>query len=165
MAKRGMTYPGETESLFGSQTAQAAKKERPRLSPIGHHLWTENKAALIDEYIHLFLVITKNGVYLDLFAGPQSEHYDDNWSVKRVIERRSPGSPSIRHYAWNDVMEGPRAGMAELVDAGDLKSPGHNMSVPVRFRLPAPLLFRIKMADASRFRPAPIPPSGCSAAW
>lgn len=57
---------------------------------------------MICEYIHLFLVITKNGVYLDLFAGPQSGSYDKNWSVKRVMELRSEGSPSIRHYAVCD---------------------------------------------------------------
>ena len=65
-------------------------------------MWTADKAALIDEYIHLFLMITKHGVYLDLFAGPQHSGDTDNWSVRRVLERRTEGNPAIRHYAVCD---------------------------------------------------------------
>ena len=56
----------------------------------------------IDEYIHLFLVVTKHGVYLDLFAGPQRASDTTNWSVRRVLDRRSVGNPAIHHYAVCD---------------------------------------------------------------
>ncbi len=46
-------------------------------------------------------MVTKHGVYLDLFAGPQHESDTENWSVRRVLERRTEG-PSIRHYAVCD---------------------------------------------------------------
>ena len=58
---------------------------------------------MIDEYIHLFLVVTKHGVYLDLFAGPQRASDTTNWSVRRVLKRRTEGNPSIRHYAVCDI--------------------------------------------------------------
>ena len=69
---------------------------------VGAPLWTADKALLIDEYIHLFLLVTKHGVYLDLFAGPQSGSGDEYWAVRRVLERRTGGGPSIRHYAVCD---------------------------------------------------------------
>lgn len=66
-------------------------------------LWTIDKSRLIDEYIHHFLLVTKHGVYLDLFAGPQHAGDTENWSVRRVLERRTEGNPSIRHYAVCDI--------------------------------------------------------------
>ena len=46
-------------------------------------------------------MVTKHGVYLDLFAGPQQASDTENWSVRRVLERRTEG-PAIRHYAVCD---------------------------------------------------------------
>lgn len=64
-------------------------------------LWTGQKSRLIAEYLHRFLHVTKSGTYLDLFAGPQSETYDDGWSIKRVIERRDEG-PNLGYFAACD---------------------------------------------------------------
>lgn len=47
-------------------------------------------------------MVTKHGVYLDLFAGPQRASDTENWSVRRVLERRTEGNPAIRHYAVCD---------------------------------------------------------------
>ena len=47
-------------------------------------------------------MIAKHGVYLDLFAGPQHETDIENWSVRRVLQRRTEG-PAIRHYAVCDI--------------------------------------------------------------
>ncbi len=77
---------------------QPSKGKRP--VEAGPRLWTSDKAALIDEYLHLFLLLTKHGVYLDLFAGPQNDRLED-WSVRRVLERRTQG-PAIRRYAVCD---------------------------------------------------------------
>ena len=66
-------------------------------------LWTIDKSRLIDEYLHHFLMVTKHGVYLDLFAGPQRATDTENWSVRRVLQRRTEGNPSIRHYAVCDI--------------------------------------------------------------
>ena len=47
-------------------------------------------------------MVTKHGIYLDLFAGPQRASDMENWSVRRVLERRTEGNPVIRHYAVCD---------------------------------------------------------------
>ena len=53
----------------------------------GYPVWSENKAKLIQHYVHYFLMVTKHGTYLDGFAGPQVEEYNDqSWSAKRVLE-------------------------------------------------------------------------------
>ncbi len=79
-------------------------RPRPRKAPveIGAPLWTVDKSCLIDEYLHHFLMVTKHGVYLDLFAGPQRASDRENWSVRRVLDRRTKGNPTIRHYAVCD---------------------------------------------------------------
>ena len=64
------------------------RKQKPPVE-VSTPLWTADKAALIDEYIHHFLLVTKHGVYLDLFAGPQRAGDTESWSVRRVLERRT----------------------------------------------------------------------------
>ena len=78
------------------------ERTKLKLQESGPALWTAEKAALIDEYIHLFLLVTKHGVYVDLFAGPQRVGDTESWSVRRVLERRTEGNPSIRHFAVCD---------------------------------------------------------------
>ena len=78
------------------------KRTKLKLQESGPALWTAEKAALIDEYIHLFLLVTKHGVYVDLFAGPQRVEDTESWSVRRVLERRTEGNPSIGHFAVCD---------------------------------------------------------------
>ena len=78
------------------------EKTKLTLQESGPALWTAEKAALIDEYIHLFLLVTKHGVYVDLFAGPQRVDAPESWSVRRVLERRTEGNPSIGHFAVCD---------------------------------------------------------------
>ena len=99
-----------TNCRMGTQTElfadlrPAKRKPPPRKPPvdIGAPLWTIDKSRLIDEYLHHFLMVTKHGVYLDLFAGPQHASDTENWSVRRVLERRTEGNPAIRHYAVCD---------------------------------------------------------------
>ena len=86
--------------MFGIRPS--GKLTKLKLAESGAPLWTAEKASLIDEYIHRFLLVTKHGVYMDLFAGPQRVDDTERWSVRRVLERRSEGNPSIRHYAVCD---------------------------------------------------------------
>ena len=86
--------------MFGERPS--GKPTRLTLAEGGAPLWTAEKASLIDEYIHRFLLVTRHGVYLDLFAGPQRVDDTESWSVRRVLERRTAGNPSIRHYAVCD---------------------------------------------------------------
>ena len=93
---------GTTDQLF-PELGDGGKEKRPPLKPTEGHLWTASKSKLIEEYIHRFLLVTRHGAYLDLFAGPQSETFNNDWSVKRVLERRSRENPSLRYYAVCDV--------------------------------------------------------------
>jgi three-Cys-motif partner protein len=52
-----------------------------------HPVWTENKARLIEEYLYLFVLLTKHGTYIDGFAGPQRPTNPEMWSAKLVLER------------------------------------------------------------------------------
>lgn len=51
-------------------------------------IWTETKAHLIQNYLRLFLFITKHGVYIDGFAGPQDKRNPSSWAAKLVLELR-----------------------------------------------------------------------------
>ena len=53
-------------------------------------IWTETKAQLIQNYLRLFLFITKHGVYIDGFAGPQDKANPDSWAAKLVLELAPP---------------------------------------------------------------------------
>ena len=49
-------------------------------------LWTEHKAKLISSYLYYFVLITRHGVYIDGFAGPQQPDQPDSWAAKLVLE-------------------------------------------------------------------------------
>ena len=119
--------------MFGVRPS--GKPTKPKLVERGVPLWTAEKACLIDEYIHRFLLVTKHGVYLDLFAGPQRVDDIESWSVRRVLERRTEGNPSIRHYAVCDEDPAQVERLRELggrhgsfrVYAGDANEQIHTM--------------------------------------
>lgn len=53
-------------------------------------VWTVNKADLISKYLWAFLSITKNGIYIDAFSGPQSEECDSqSWTAEKVLNMGS----------------------------------------------------------------------------
>jgi three-Cys-motif partner protein len=51
-----------------------------------HPVWTENKARLIEQYLYLFVLVTKHGTYIDGFAGPQRPGRLGMWSAKLVLD-------------------------------------------------------------------------------
>lgn len=53
-----------------------------------HPVWTENKAKLIEQYLYLFVLLTKHGTYIDGFAGPQRPNNPEMWSAKLVLESK-----------------------------------------------------------------------------
>lgn len=56
--------------------------------PFETPVWTENKAKLIARYLHLFVMVTKHGLYIDGFAAPQQpDATADTWAAKLVIEQ------------------------------------------------------------------------------
>jgi three-Cys-motif partner protein len=62
-------------------------KSKARLfKRIEQPIWTENKAHFIQSYLRYFVQITKHGVYIDGFAGPQSFKHLDAWTASLVLE-------------------------------------------------------------------------------
>ena len=56
----GMTNQVE---MFGERPS--GKPARLTLAEGGAPLWTAEKASLIDEYIHRFLLVTKHGIHME----------------------------------------------------------------------------------------------------
>lgn len=48
------------------------------------------KARLIEEYLSRFQLVTKGGLYIDGFAGPQKLGHLDAWTAKRILEIQPP---------------------------------------------------------------------------
>lgn len=89
----------------------------------GYPVWTENKAKLIQLYVRFFVLITKHGTYIDGFAGPQIEQYnEDSWAAKRVLETQPAW---LRRFILSDL-EAPQVSHLERlrderVAAGDTR--------------------------------------------
>ena len=57
-----------------------------KFSSLRRPVWTENKARLIERYLYYFVLVTKHGVYIDGFAGPQEPDKPEMWAAKLVLE-------------------------------------------------------------------------------
>lgn len=88
--------------LFGEVPQETKPPKRKPIVESVPKLWTTQKSTLICEYLHRFLLLAKSGVYLDLFAGPQKEGYSEDWTIKRVMERRTQG-PTFKYFAACDL--------------------------------------------------------------
>src|SRR5947208_7390783 len=75
------------EFLFEMPPADARKAQRT-FRQLRYPIWTENKAKLIQRYLYFFVQITKTGIYLDAFAGPQEPDLPNTWAAKLAIESR-----------------------------------------------------------------------------
>jgi three-Cys-motif partner protein len=49
-------------------------------------IWSEHKAKFIQQYLRIFVQITKHGAYIDGFAGPQNEGQPDAWTAELVLK-------------------------------------------------------------------------------
>ncbi len=75
----------EQQKLPGEFPEPSRIKE-PQLKRDRPALWTQNKAQLVQRYLHYFVFITKHGTYIDGFAGPQDPEFGDLCCAKLVIE-------------------------------------------------------------------------------
>ena len=93
----------------------------------GYPVWTENKAKLIQRYVRYFLMITKHGTYIDGFAGPQVEAYnDDAWSAKRVLEIEPPW---LRRFILCDIDSAQAVHLRQLVEERRQRGDQRNIEV------------------------------------
>ena len=98
--------------MFGDRPS--GKPTKLALAEGGAPLWTAEKACLIDEYIHRFLLVTRHGVYLDLsparseWTTPKAGRSDACSSDERQGIRRSVTTPSatrIRHWSYPGLVD------------------------------------------------------------
>ena len=93
-----MTSDGQPV-LFDLQRREGALPPL-QFSSLPRALWTKHKAELISEYLFYFVMITKHGVYIDGFAGPQNTAQPESWAAKLVLERQPQW---IRHFFFCDI--------------------------------------------------------------
>lgn len=78
----------EEQDEFGFTLDPVEKPEKLLQKWNEKRMWTEHKAELIAAYLKGFCWVTKSGVYLDAFSGPQDEKglEDSNWAAKNTLE-------------------------------------------------------------------------------
>ncbi len=75
-------------------------------------IWTANKALLIERYLYGFVFVTKDGSYIDGFAGPQRTH--ENWAGKRVLESKPQW---LKHFFLCELKPSSLTQLQQLKDA------------------------------------------------
>jgi three-Cys-motif partner protein len=92
---KGIPKPSEpVQPLFPDLTPDIETRTR-RYGRIRTPIWSEHKAKFIQQYLRIFVQITKHGAYIDGFAGPQNEDQADAWSADLVL-RSEP--KWLRHF-------------------------------------------------------------------
>lgn len=51
-------------------------------------IWTEHKAKLVERYLYYFVLITRHGIYIDGFSGPQEAGKPDSWAARLVLKSK-----------------------------------------------------------------------------
>jgi len=88
MAKQKHVEADATKEMFPLKDIESPKPLSP--SSIEGNVWTRHKAQLIARYLYSFLSVTKNGIYLDAFAGPQTVgDREQSWAALRLLEKQS----------------------------------------------------------------------------
>lgn len=83
--QQDLSYDSAQTVFALSDYSSPAVTPRRKFSAISSRLWTEHKARLISEYLKYFVYITKHGVYIDGFAGPQYSDQTESWAAKLVL--------------------------------------------------------------------------------
>ena len=102
MPRRDNHQRFETEPLFELSGIYQQPVPKP-FKPPGLPVWTDSKARLIERYLHYFVLVTRHGIYIDGFAGPQYRGVDE-YAAKLVVEReleRRP--PRLRYFHLVDL--------------------------------------------------------------
>ena len=76
--------PAEFFPLFPDLPQGELQKVR-RYKRIDQPIWTDHKARFIQQYLRYFVQITKHGVYIDGFAGPQYPDKLEAWTASLVL--------------------------------------------------------------------------------
>ena len=76
-----------TDQFEMFELPEVEDRRQHKFSRIHRPIWTKHKAELISLYLRYFVFITKHGVYIDGFAGPQDNcNLSESWASRLVIE-------------------------------------------------------------------------------
>ena len=92
----------------------------PKVRPLRHPIWTENKAKLIERYLYYFVLITKHGTYIDGFAGPQETDKPEMWAAKLVLESEPK---RLRHFHFCEIAPDQVTALRELLESQPPRKP------------------------------------------
>jgi len=98
-------------NLFGFKPEKA---NEILLKPLRHRIWTENKAKLVERYLHYFLFITKHGTYIDGFAGAQYPEQAECWAAQAVLTMEPRW---LRNFFLCEIDSAKVQALEALVDA------------------------------------------------
>jgi three-Cys-motif partner protein len=82
--------------------AEQPRDSKVRVKHLKQPIWTANKARFIQRYLYSFVMVTKHGVYIDAFAGPQRINRLDAWAAKLVLEGQ-PNQFYLRRYYFIEL--------------------------------------------------------------
>lgn len=118
--KSGLTGQGEffADAAMGREPLQASFRfDAGKPPPSGFSRppdQTNAKSRLIAEYIKNFQLITKGGIYIDGFSGPQSRAHEEAWTARRVLEI---APPRLRLFWLCELDPGGLLQLRSLADA------------------------------------------------
>ena len=116
-----MTSPNDGE-LFDTSEFALTEDEQGHAwrGDLGGSVATERKSLLIEDYLRLFVIITKGGNYIDAFAGPQNEKRLDHWAARRVW-KANPGRKRrrIKRFELFELNSGSVAALENMVEETD----------------------------------------------
>ncbi len=102
----------EALPLFPDFPATSTQKVR-RYKRIDQPIWSDHKARFIQQYLRYFVQITKHGVYIDGFSGPQYADKLDAWTAALVLASEPKW---VRHFYLCELDEKSIAVLQKLVE-------------------------------------------------
>jgi three-Cys-motif partner protein len=96
---------------FGFPGHDRSRPISPKIIRLQQPVWSKDKAALIERYLFLFVMVTKHGTYIDGFAGPQRKGNYPLWTARRVLESEPK---FLRHVHLCDLDPRQAASLRQL---------------------------------------------------
>jgi three-Cys-motif partner protein len=103
-----------------------------RYKRINQPIWAESKARFIQQYLRLFVQVTRHGTYIDGFAGPQYIHKPDAWAAALVLA----GEPKwLQHFFLCEISPRKLISLRKLVGEQPIPRDRNNRRLPRKIEL------------------------------
>jgi len=78
-------------------------------------MWTESEAQLVAGYLFGFIQVTKDGTYIDAFAGPQDPQHLEAWAARLVLDLKPAWA--LKHFYLFEISPPSVMLLQELAEA------------------------------------------------